>query len=669
MATSVQPSLLTTPQNQLILEDKSLKKADKCLKAMQGTSIGLSTLGAITTIAIAIILATAPLLIPAIAFKALLIVGSALLIFGTALAIAAIAKSLKGTIAPKHEQLHNELLESRNLQTALLGQLQDSEAQFNRVGTEKQEIERKLQGIEEQLEAKVQELVTAQNKMNTLENIKDPEGLRVALADQEGLGLELQHRLENMSVERDHFENDNKKLVKDSKIQKFDNDRIIRDLKDEIGKLGKQIQGLGHEKDQLVFDYKKLNTDHSMLRKSSEELKENNVTLNSQINKKKKDIDGLKNALKAQNEVSDGLNAELSKLQGTYKDLKEEYVKQLDTAKDEISNLERKITELKNELDESIEDKKQAMAQFRETGNADISTLALKHQEKVVQLKGEALLAKQQLDEANLKIPALELQLSVANKDLEAKEKALTNIQEQLKTLEQAKNEAESKLLIAQDQSGKKYALLANDYKQLESEYSELENADQVLKDQNKLLNSMISQRREDIKALRIELKNKTKLFDEANQVILQTKEAADPLLQEQLKTLEQAKYEAEGKLLIAQEEWNKEKAAFTRENDHLNEEYEKLENEKKDAALASDQKMQKLKDDIQSMKETMVEKIQLERLRARAGRQKEAIIELNSQVDTLTNELETLKNPNKQPEKPVSLTRRFRTGDEEDNT
>jgi hypothetical protein len=155
--------------------------SNKCLKALGGISISATLIGAITAIAAVIIFAAAPLLLPLITFKAIVIGGSALLLMGAIMSLAFVwLMSKKGQKAQvKPFPVEQQRMEQK-LARALL---------------QKQQLVTGMQSLQEQLRVKSQQLLGLQNKSGSeieIESLQSQLGAKdEALKD---LKVELQNR-------------------------------------------------------------------------------------------------------------------------------------------------------------------------------------------------------------------------------------------------------------------------------------------------------------------------------------------------------------------------------------------------------------------------------------------------------------------------------------------
>lgn len=420
------PISSVSQNDQIALEEKNLKKAEKCQKALQGTSIGLSSLGVITLLATAIILMAAPLLLPVIAFKALLLSGAAILILGTALAVAAIAKSCK-KISPQEQKLQNDLNDSIAQQTALSGQVRQSETQRNQIATEKQEIERKLQEAQTKLEEKNLELATAQSTLQKLQDEKDPQGFQPKFEQEEAKNKILVADLDQMTQQKTHFE--------------------------------AQLTTETNEKNQLNQKLNETGDELARVRQACDTAQQQNAVDEEAIKGLKEEVTKLKQEetrLLQENQRLDGdnqkfLNQELAD--------KDEIERLKEEKKTESGKLQREITGLKEDIDD-LNDEIAALEKEK-----TLSSEAFDKLEKEVKLLNQQLeeTKKQHLE----KLKEFSTELSQKESDLQAAEIAKTNATREL-------NEATLKWEKKEDLLNKDYDALENDYHYIRKEKEKL---------------------------------------------------------------------------------------------------------------------------------------------------------------------------------------------------
>jgi chromosome segregation ATPase len=268
---SLQSIKQQTPLNHHSLQKSApaSPRSNKCLRALGGISISATLIGAITAIAAVIIFAAAPLLMPLIAFKAIVIGGSALLLMGAIMSLAFMCIMSKKR--PKEQVLPLLPIEQQRMEQKLAEAL-----------TQKEQLETGMQSLQEQLQVKSQQLLELQGKRGVeqdIEQLQDQLGtkdqalkdLNSKLQDQGGrLDKALKQR-ESLEKECNEHAGENERLegerVKVLKAQQLELQRK-RGLEQEIEQLEGQLDA---KEEQMLNSENKFNQVLQVLKSKHEE--------------------------------------------------------------------------------------------------------------------------------------------------------------------------------------------------------------------------------------------------------------------------------------------------------------------------------------------------------------------------------------------------------------
>lgn len=492
--------------NQLSIDEKKVKKTDKCQKGLQGSSIGLSSLGVITTVAIAIILATAPLLLPAIAFKALLISGASMLLLGVALAICAIAKSCK-KISPQEQKLQKELAAYRNEQTALLNQVNQANTRLTQAGNEKQEVERRLLQLQAQLNGTEEELKTAQVNYQKLQS-NNPNQIALLLEEKEALIEKKQLEIFGLGLALEE---------KDAAIEKIDK-KYSEELKDANQKLDEMIKSRNQYKSGYEVGGKTI-AEHNKSIKALEsklqkldELNKSYISLNltdkEEIAILRKQLTESKEALKKYTSVA---NLDLSKQQlelTQLSDKVEELKKNLQIVEAEKKEADEAYDAVDNEyrlLEQQLKDNEELHAKKIEEMKLKLSEEVGKEKKLNIQLLEENKGLKGQFDQLNQEYAKLD-EISKTSSSLK---KEVENLKSEIGQL---KHDSESSMIQAKEELEKEKAAHIQEslnlqeqqdqYNNLQEQYNILhenyENLDVAYKAQNQAMEQLVTKKNQD---------------------------------------------------------------------------------------------------------------------------------------------------------------------------
>lgn len=327
----MEPIQSQTPATSLTAEEL---KAERGLKALQGTSIGFSSLGMITLLAIGIILAAAPLLIPVVISNAILIAGACVFILGVALSVAAIVKSFK-TFSPLEKKLQSDVKELKKQETILLEQVKKVEVERNQAENENQEVKNKMQEIQANLDKN--ELELARYKELDLDKVVPQ------LDEQKDLVKQYKEKLDQTaeSLQKEIIENG--KLKEEFKAKE---DGLNKKINDVLEQKDKELKTIKEEKKQASESFDKANQELFLVKQKLQENEEKNKQelseLTTEMSKKNSEFQHKESALNKQIEEKDEsiktLNETMGAITKKYQELADAMANTPETATKTRSN-------------------------------------------------------------------------------------------------------------------------------------------------------------------------------------------------------------------------------------------------------------------------------------------------------------------------------------------
>lgn len=448
-------SLTVKPTNNqtLAVQVKAPKApvGNKCLAVCGGLTISTTLLSAIAVVATAIIFAVAPLLMPLIAFKAVLLTGAAILVLSTFLSAVLVLSAIKKRAIEQQKLQHQPAnvidIASRYQNNRLIAQNQQLTNQLERAITKKGEAEQRIGSLLGQMDEKTEELNQKQMELEVVLTQDANEQVKQLKEQINGLNALIQNKqtlLDNFNQEC--MKNASEREINLNQISSLEKNakalvETKKNYEERLFNFEKKVNALTEENEVLSNQVGNLTNGKSLL---AEQMK----ILQSEKEKISKELD------------EDNNNAKkLKELQENIMILQEKLTQGLENHKAEKINLEN---EVKN-LTQANERLTKLSSQSGEEKDKEISSLA----NQLEELKKEKNSASQELNEANQtiqKLKLIETNLTNLNNDYVSKtsnnEKTIQELRDAKHNHENALTQLTQKLkvaneLVSQEKEGK----------------------------------------------------------------------------------------------------------------------------------------------------------------------------------------------------------------------